>query len=134
MNKTENITDSEIIVMKVIWKKERCTAAKIIAEVSKNSDWHFRTIKTLLRNLVKKEVVGYDIDEHDSRIYHYFPLISEEDYLRQERENFTDLYYDGNVGAVVAGFLKDTKLSKYELQDLKRILNNCLGGEKSKNE
>lgn len=130
MGKTENITNSEMIVMKVIWKEKKCTAAKIIEEVSKNSEWHFRTIKTLLRNLVSKKMVGYFIDEYDSRVYHYYPLIEEEEYLKEERKNFASMYYSGNISAVVAGFLKDTKMSKYEVQELKRILNGCLDNKK----
>lgn len=134
MSKIENITNAEMIIMKVIWKEKKCTAAKIIDEVSKNSEWHFRTMKTLLRNLVSKKMVGYIIDEYDSRIYHYYPLVEEEVYLKQERENFAHMYYNDNVGAVVAGFLKDTKMSKYEIQELKRILNGCIDNKKDENE
>lgn len=134
MNKEENITNSEMVIMKVIWTEKKCTAAKVIDEVSKNSDWHFRTIKTLLRNLVSKNMVGYLVDEYDSRIYHYYPLINEEDYLKKERENFTQVYYNGNVSATVASFLKDSKMSKREVQELKRLLNGCLNNEKDENE
>ena len=134
MDKTENITNSEMVVMKVVWKEQQCTAAKIIEEVSKNSKWHFRTIKTLLRNLTSKKIIGYIIDERDSRIYHYYPLIKEEEYLQQERQHFVDMYYNGNISNTVASFLKDTKLSKYEAQELKRLLNDCIDNKKNEKE
>ncbi|MDQ0177776.1 BlaI/MecI/CopY family transcriptional regulator [Bacillus chungangensis] len=123
---TRNITNSEMVVMKVVWKKKTCTAAAIVDEVSKNSKWHFRTIKTLLRNLVNKKIVGYTIDENDSRVYHYFPLVKEEDYLRLERQQFVDMYYDGNISTMVASFLKDAKISKNDVKELKEVLERCI--------
>lgn len=62
------------------------------------------------------------MDEHDSRIYYYFPLIEEEAYLRQERQQFLDLYYDGNRHSLLAGFLQDGGLSPREAEVLKRLL------------
>lgn len=120
--KDKRITPSELVVMKVLWKENKCTASAIVDKVSKQANWHFRTIKTLLRNLVSKQFVGYTVDEHDSRIYYYFPLVAEEDYLRQERQQFLDMYYGGNRSALLVGFLKDGSLSVREAEDLKRML------------
>lgn len=120
--KTQSISPAELVVMKVLWKEGRCTASIIIDIVSKEADWHFRTIKTLLRNLVRKQFAGFQVDAHDSRIYYYFPLIEEEAYLRQERQQFLDLYYDGNRHSLLAGFLQDGGLSPREAEMLKRLL------------
>ncbi|MCM3697841.1 BlaI/MecI/CopY family transcriptional regulator [Paenibacillus macerans] len=120
--KVQSISPSELVVMKVLWKESRCTASVIIDQVSKEAEWHFRTIKTLLRNLVRKQFVGFKVDEHDSRIYYYFPLIEEEAYLRQERQQFLDMYYNGNRHSLLAGFLQDGRLSPREAEMLKRLL------------
>ncbi|WP_019534609.1 BlaI/MecI/CopY family transcriptional regulator [Paenibacillus ginsengihumi] len=120
--KDKRIAPSELVVMKVLWKENRCTASDIVDKVSKQSNWHFRTIKTLLRNLVNKQFVGYTVDERDSRIYYYFPLVAEEDYLRQERQQFLDMYYGGNRSALLVGFLKDGNLSAREAEELRRML------------
>lgn len=122
MNKDYRIPPSELAVMKVIWKQQSCTAAEIINQISKYSNWHFRTIKALLRNLVNKQLVGYHVDEKDSRVYHYYPLIQEEDYLRQERQQFLDLYYDGNVSTMLVGFLQDKGVSDQEVERLTNLL------------
>ncbi|MNI30915.1 Methicillin resistance regulatory protein MecI [compost metagenome] len=115
--------------MKVMWKEQSCTAAIIVDQISKQSNWHFRTIKTLLRNLVNKKIIGFTVDEHDSRVYHYYPLIQEEEYLRQERGQFLDLYYDGNMSTLLVGFLKDKKVSKHEAKELRNLLNQSLDEE-----
>ncbi|TNJ68091.1 BlaI/MecI/CopY family transcriptional regulator [Paenibacillus hemerocallicola] len=121
------ITPSELIVMKVIWKEQPCTASQIVDRISKRSDWHFRTIKTLLRNLVAKQAVGYRVDAHDSRVYHYYALVQEEDYLKQEREQFLKLYYDGSLSTLLTGFLKDGSMTPEEAGQLRSLLNRRMG-------
>ncbi|MCU6793798.1 BlaI/MecI/CopY family transcriptional regulator [Paenibacillus sp. WQ 127069] len=121
------ITPSELIVMKVIWKEQPCTASNIVEYISKQSDWHFRTIKTLLRNLVAKQAVGFHVDVHDSRVYHYYALIQEEDYLKQEREQFLKLYYDGSMSTLLTGFVKDSSMTPEEVQQLRSLLNRRMG-------
>lgn len=120
-----HITAAELSVMKVLWQNQRCTAAVIVEQLEKRRPWHFRTIKTLLRNLVAKGLAGFEVDGKDSRIYHYFPLISEETYLAQEREHFLEEYYDGNFGAMLSGFLKDRRGSEEELEALRRLLDEA---------
>lgn len=119
--KAQSISPSELVVMKVLWKERNCTASVIIDQVSMEAEWHFRTIKTLLRNLVRKQFAGFKVDEHDSRIYYYFPLIEEEAYLRQERQQFLDMYYNGNRHSLLAGFLQDGGLSRAR----RKCSNNC---------
>lgn len=121
-DKKLHITASELSVMKVLWQKRRCTAAVIVEQLEERSRWHFRTIKTLLRNLVARGLVGYEVDSKDSRVYHYFPLTSEEAYLAQEREHFLELYYDGNLGALLSGFLKDRQSPAEELEAVRKLL------------
>lgn len=124
-DKKLHITAAELSVMKVLWKHQRCTAAILVEQLEKRRPWHFRTIKTLLRNLVAKGLAGFEVDKKDSRVYHYFPLIREEAYLAQEREHFLAEYYDGNLGAMLSGFLKDRGGSEAELEALRRLLDEA---------
>lgn len=117
-----NISPSELVVMKVLWEEGRCPASVIVERVTKQSAWHFRTVKTLLRNLVAKGFAGYTVDERDSRIYYYAPLVDEQQYLQQEREQFLQMYYGGDRTSLLAGFLKDGGLSKDEAAKLRRML------------
>ncbi|WP_316244893.1 BlaI/MecI/CopY family transcriptional regulator [Paenibacillus antibioticophila] len=122
--KEKSISRSELVVMNVLWREGRCPASRVVDQVAKHSDWHFRTVKTLLRNLVAKGFVGYEVDAQDSRIYYYTPLVDEEQYLQQERQQFLHLYYGGDRSSLLAGFLQDGKLSAAEAEKLRRMLNS----------
>lgn len=125
--KEKSISPSELVVMKVLWKEGRCSARVIVDQVAKQSDWHFRTVKTLLRKLVAKGFVDYIVDEQDARIYYYSPVVSEQQYLQQERQQFLQLYYGGDRSAMLAGFLKDASLTADEASRLRQLLHEVKG-------
>jgi len=127
--KERSISRSELVVMKVLWKEGRCPASRVVDQIAKQSDWHFRTVKTLLRNLVAKGFVGYEVDEQDSRIYYYMPLIAEGQYLQQERQQFLHLYYGGDRSSLLAGFLQDGELSTADAEKLRRMLGESVKKE-----
>lgn len=119
------MSPSELIVMKVLWKEGRCSARVIVDQVAKQSDWHFRTVKTLLRKLVDKGFVDYTVDTQDARIYYYAPVVSEQHYLQQERQQFLQMYYGGDKSALLAGFLKDGGLTADEAEQLRQMLHKA---------
>ncbi|MBT9003455.1 BlaI/MecI/CopY family transcriptional regulator, partial [Lactobacillus delbrueckii subsp. bulgaricus] len=51
------ISDSEWEVMRIIWTLEPVSSTKIIQELQAKKDWSESTIKTLLRRLVKKDLL-----------------------------------------------------------------------------
>lgn len=67
------------------------------------------------------------MDVHDSRVYHYYALLQEEDYLKREREQFLKMYYDGNMSTLLTGFLKDSGMTPEEAQQLRSLLNRSMG-------
>ncbi|WP_018751209.1 BlaI/MecI/CopY family transcriptional regulator [Paenibacillus sanguinis] len=125
--KEKSMSPSELIVMKVLWKEGRSSARVIVDQVAKQSDWHFRTVKTLLRKLVAKGFVDYTVDAQDARIYYYAPIVSEQQYLQQERQQFLQMYYDGDKSALLAGFLKDGGLTSAEAERLRQMLYEAKG-------
>ncbi len=84
-----NITEAEWPIMKVLWLRPTATAAEIVAEVTGERAVAMRTIKTLIRRLVAKNAVGFEVDEHDSRLYHYRALVSKEEAMEEKNEFMT---------------------------------------------
>ncbi|SKC40112.1 BlaI/MecI/CopY family transcriptional regulator [Maledivibacter halophilus] len=112
------ISDAEWQVMKVLWKKSPLTAAKIIDKLQLETKWNRKTIHTLIRRLVKKEVLG--IKEENP--YTYYPLYEEELCMKKETKTFLKKVYDGSLQLLMANFLKNEKLSKEEINKLKKLL------------
>lgn len=114
------ITDSEWLIMKALWEKSPLKNRDIVETISKKSSWNNKTIETLLKRLVDKGAVGYSLINSKTR--EYYPIVSKEECIRVENETFLKKVYDGSVSMMMANFLKHQKLSKDEIEKLKRII------------
>ena len=114
------ITDSEWLIMKALWEKSPLKNREIVETISKKSSWNNKTIETLLKRLVDKGAVGFNLI--NSKIREYYPSVSQEECIRVENETFLKKVYDGSVSMMMANFLKHQKLSREELEKLKRMI------------
>lgn len=113
------ISDAEYEIMKIIWKTHPIKSQDIINRVDPVNGWSEKTIKTMISRLLKKEAIGY---EKEGKSYLYYPLIREGDYKKRESRSFLQKFYSGSVNAMLSHFIRDEKLSKDEIDDLKRLL------------
>lgn len=120
MDAISKISDAEWEIMKIIWKKPNCTAMYIIEQLKDSKEWKPKTIKTLIRRLVDKNIIGY---EQYGREYKYYSLVNEEECRKTESVSFLQKVYSGSLKAMVLNFIEEDNLSKEDIQDLKSILN-----------
>ena len=119
MKKMPRIPESEWLVMRVLWRKSPRTANEVVDELTPETPWKPKTIKTLLNRLGKKAAVGFS---RQGRAYDYFPLVSEADSVRAENRSFLERVYGGALAPMLANFLEDDRLSPEEIDQLRRIL------------
>ncbi|GAA4845412.1 BlaI/MecI/CopY family transcriptional regulator [Paenibacillus vulneris] len=121
MNEIPQISDAEWEVMKVLWAKSPSTANEVIEALEDRTDWKPKTIRTLLNRLVHKKAVSYS---QESKVYAYFPLVSEDECVRSETASFLKRIYGGAFKPLLVNFLKEEKLSPQEIKELKNILDD----------
>ncbi|MGL5694334.1 MAG: BlaI/MecI/CopY family transcriptional regulator [Peptostreptococcaceae bacterium] len=120
MKNIPQVSESELEVMKVLWKIKSGSSAKIIEELSKYTEWKPKTIQTLITRLVAKEAL--EVDKSNKKYYLYYPLISEEEYKNIANASFLDKLYNGSINMMIANFIKNKKMSKEDIQELKNLL------------
>jgi BlaI family penicillinase repressor len=113
------ISDAESVVMDVLWRKAPQSADEVVAALAASTDWREPTIKTLLNRLLKKGVVAA---EREGKRYLYRPLVKRADYVHSESKSLLDRLFDGRVAPLVAHFSEQRKLSKKDLAELKRLI------------
>lgn len=116
--------------MRVLWDKGSATASEITSVMRRERDVSAQTIKTLIRRLVDKHIVGYAIDPDDSRVYHYRPLIRKDEAVRQKSEAFVSQVYQNDAGEFLAHFVENSGLSEDELMRLQQIVKKKLKGKR----
>lgn len=113
------ISDAEWRVMQVLWDRSPLTAGEVVESLADTCDWSPATVKTMLGRLVKKGVLAY---EQDGKRYLYRPAVTREDAVKRESRSFLDRVFDGAAGAMLAHFVRGQKLTRRELNELRRLL------------
>ena len=113
------ISDAEWLVMQVIWRRGKATAAEVIAELAQSMDWSHRTIRTLLGRLVEKGALA---TADDGNRYIYRPLVSRQKCIREESRSFLKKVFTGNAAELLVHFAQDAQITPEQIDELKRLL------------
>jgi len=119
MKKLPKISESEWLIMQVLWSKGPLTANEVVEELAGKTKWKPKTVKTLINRLVKKAALKF---KKDGRKYRYYAGISQAECVRMERRSFVRRVYGGISRPMLASFLEDAELSAEDIAELKRIL------------
>jgi len=113
------ISEAEAVVMDVLWRSAPRSAEEILGEVGPTQNWQEGTVKSLLNRLLRKKAIHA---ERESRRYLYTPLLKREQYVQQESKGLLDRLFGGRVAPLVAHFSEQRKLSKKDIAELRKLL------------
>ncbi|HOZ96978.1 MAG TPA: BlaI/MecI/CopY family transcriptional regulator [Niabella sp.] len=112
------LSKSEEQLMEYIWQKEKSFMKDLIDCYSPPKPAS-TTVATLLKRMTDKGVIGYQ-QYGNSR--EYYPLIKKADYFSKHVNNMIKDYFDDSVLQFASFFTKATKLTKVQLEELKKII------------
>ncbi len=104
--------------MRVLWQKSPLTLGEVV-EILDNKRWSKTTVRTMLGRLMEKGFIDADKTQY---YFKFFPTVSEEECVKTITESFLNKAYNGSVSMMVASLIKDNKISKDELSELKEII------------
>jgi BlaI family transcriptional regulator, penicillinase repressor len=119
MKTTVSISEAESVVMQVLWAKSPAATDEVMAALARKASWQESTVKTLLNRLLNKRAVRA---RKEGRRYLYTPVITREEWLSRESSGLVDRLFGGRVAPLVAHFSQHRKLSKKDVADLKRLI------------
>lgn len=117
------LSDSELFVMKVIWRSEESLSLQDIAErVNRvyGKNWKPQTVSVFLGRIVKKNLL---VSKRQGRQFYYYPTISEEEYRKKETVKCVDILGDGKADIFFAALSQARNLTKEEKEKIRGILN-----------
>lgn len=113
------ISEAESVVMDVLWKRNPLSAEEVVASLSGQQEWQEATVKTLLNRLLKKGAIGA---EKDGRRYLYAPVLQRDAWVQGESESLLERVFGGRVAPLVAHFSDQRKLTRKDIADLRKLL------------
>lgn len=132
MGRETTPSETEWLIMEVIWDSEQedLTAAEIICALKGKLDVSARTIRVLLNRLLAKGVIRHEVDQKDSRVYHYYVVKSKEECLAEKQARFVRNYFGGNSTLAVASFIEKSQLSDEQFLELQQLVEKMKEGRK----
>ncbi len=112
------LTKAEERIMQILWELER-GFIKDIQEQFPEPRPPYNTISTIVRVLVKKEIVSY---KSYGGSYQYFPLITREEYRSDQMGRLMDNYFGNSLKEVVNFLSEKRDLDVDELDEALRML------------
>ncbi len=101
----------------IIWSNEPISSSEIVKIAEKELGWKKSTTFTVLRRLCDKGIFVNTKGTVTS-------LISKQEFFSIQSEKFVDDTFGGSLPAFIAAFSKRKKLSKNEIEELRRMIDN----------
>ena len=117
-NPAARITDSELEVMKLLWRAgDALPVTEIRGMLQQQKGWEPATIKTLVARLVAKGAIR----QEKRNVYYYSPLISEKEYSAWATGNLIHCLYNGSARDLVAALVQSDGLTKEDIEELRQM-------------
>ncbi|GAB4228848.1 MAG: BlaI/MecI/CopY family transcriptional regulator [Ekhidna sp.] len=114
------LTKAEEKIMKILWDIEK-GFIKDILEQYPDPKPPYNSVSTIVRVLVQKEIVGY---EAYGNAHQYHPLITREEYRKDQLSRLVSDYYNNSLKQVVNFFSESKQLDKKEVEEVMQMLDD----------
>jgi len=117
--KSPNLTDGELPLMEVLWKKGQATVGDVVASLPTNPPLAYSTVLTTLRIL---EAKGYLRHTKKGRAFVYEPVIIQEEASRKALGYLLKRFFGGSGELLVVNLLKEETIGRAELRRIKKMI------------
>ncbi len=115
--KSSTLTESELRIMEVIWKRGSATVAEVAEALSGMDGTAYTTILTMMGILRAK---GYLSCRKHGRAHVYTPRVGRDAAARKAVRQLLTKFFAGSPAELVLSFLREEDLSPEELDELKQ--------------
>ena len=119
MKYNSGLSENEWYIMQVLWEKSPSTLREICDALKESKGWTKHAITSFLKRMLEKEAISVD---ETGKLKSYSAVWSKEETILEETHSILDRVYRGDLLLMVSNAVKEQKLSKEEIQELKSIL------------
>ena len=112
------LSESEMAFARIVWENEPDRSGELVKLCSEKLGWKKPTTYTVLRNLCKAGI----FQNKDSVVS---AVMSLEEYMARESNQIVNDRFDGSIYKFVTAFAEKTKLSRSQIEELKKFIEEC---------
>jgi BlaI family penicillinase repressor len=124
MKERITLTESEWLLMQVLWEKGACTLRELTDAVRSETGWTPNAVISFLKRMELKQAVSV---EGERRYRVYRPLLDRDETILEETESWLSRVYRGDMHLMMQNAVRCAALTKAEADELIRLL--LQGGE-----
>lgn len=109
------MTDAEMQLAEIIWDNEPLPSGELVKLAAGKLGWKKSTTYTVLRKICENEI----FQNKNSLVS---ALMAREEYVRLKGERYLEENYGGSLPGFVAAFLQKKKLSKKEVEEMAKMI------------
>ncbi len=114
------LSKSEEELMNVLWEHEKAFMKDLLEAYPEPKPAN-TTIATMLKRMTDKGFVGYKLYGKSRQ---YFPLIEKSAYFSKHVNGLIKNFFNDSASQFASFFTKETNLTKKELEELKKIIDD----------
>lgn len=118
MKKTQNISSSELMIMRVLWESEKPLTVQQICDLIPDNKWAYKTVGTLLIRLCEKGAVK---SEKNGRANIYSALLEKEKYTEEQTKALVKNLYNGSVKELAVSLFKAEAMTSKDIAEIKEM-------------
>lgn len=113
------ISQSEWVIMDVVWDNFPLSARDIIDILKDQTTWNEKTIHTLISRLEKKKVI---IADKSTGVKIFSPLLTREQCIKEKTNSLIKNVFGGSKKMLITNFLSECKWTPDEIEELKQLV------------
>lgn len=122
----KEVSGAEWNIMESLWAYSPKVGSQIVSDMVERTGWSRSTTLTMLRRMTEKGLIAC---EDNGQMKTYSPLVPREDAVKSETESFLNRVYNGSISMLVSAFADRNRLSKNEIEELRKILDEAEEGK-----
>lgn len=119
MNYNSGLSENEWYIMQVLWEQSPATLREICEALKEKKGWTRHAVTSFLKRMLEKGAVSVD---ESGKVRAYSAVWSREETIREETSSIMDRVYRGDLLLMVSNAVKEQRLSKQEIEELKAML------------
>lgn len=119
MKYNSGLSENEWYIMQVLWEKSSASLREICDALNASKGWTKHAISSFLKRMQEKGAIFVD---ESGKVKNYIPLWNKEETILEETQSIMERVYKGDLLLMVSNAVKEQKLTKEEIEELKNML------------
>ena len=107
--------------MQVLWEKSSASLRELCDALSESKGWTKHAISSFLKRMLEKGAISVD---ESGKVKNYIAVWNKDETILEETQSIMERVYRGDLLLLVSNAVKEQKLTKEEIEELKSMLDS----------